>query len=53
MAKIESPLTLGTKSISKLFSSILRARSHLQSVATSLYNIVDSIFIGQGVGQWP
>ncbi|WP_301752280.1 MATE family efflux transporter, partial [uncultured Muribaculum sp.] len=49
MAKIESPLTLGTKSISKLLVQY-SVPAIIASVATSLYNIVDSIFIGQGVG---
>ena len=44
-----SNLTLGTKPISKLLLQY-SVPAIIASVATSLYNIVDSIFIGQGVG---
>lgn len=44
-----SPLTLGTKSISRLLVQY-SVPAIIASVATSLYNIIDSIFIGQGVG---
>ena len=44
-----SPLTLGTKSISKLLVQY-SVPAIIASVAVSLYNIIDSIFIGQGVG---
>lgn len=49
MAKVNSPLTLGSKSISKLLLEY-SVPAIIASVATSLYNIVDSIFIGRGVG---
>ncbi len=45
----ESPVTLGTKSISQLLVQY-SVPAIIASVATSLYNIVDSIFIGRGVG---
>lgn len=44
-----TPLTLGTKSIGKLLIQY-SVPAIIASVATSLYNIIDSIFIGQGVG---
>lgn len=44
-----SPLTLGTKSIHRLLLQY-SIPAIIASIATSLYNIVDSIFIGQGVG---
>lgn len=44
-----SPLTLGTKSIKSLLVQY-SVPAIIASVATSLYNIIDSIFIGQGVG---
>ncbi|MCH5319276.1 MAG: MATE family efflux transporter [Paramuribaculum sp.] len=44
-----SPMTLGTKSISKLLVQY-SVPAIIASLATSLYNIVDSIFIGRGVG---
>ncbi|MDE6490710.1 MAG: MATE family efflux transporter, partial [Muribaculaceae bacterium] len=44
-----SPLTLGTKSINRLLIQY-SVPAIIASVATSLYNIIDSIFIGQGVG---
>ncbi|MDE6114240.1 MAG: MATE family efflux transporter [Muribaculum sp.] len=49
MAKTDSPLTLGTESVSKLLVQY-SVPAIIASVATSLYNIVDSIFIGRGVG---
>ncbi|MCM1021289.1 MAG: MATE family efflux transporter [Muribaculum sp.] len=47
--KAETPVTLGTKSISQLLVQY-SVPAIIASVATSLYNIVDSIFIGRGVG---
>lgn len=44
-----SPQLLGTESIGKLLVQY-SGPAIIASVATSLYNIVDSIFIGQGVG---
>ncbi len=44
-----SPMTLGTKPIGKLLVQY-SVPAIIASVATSLYNIVDSIFIGRGVG---
>jgi len=44
-----SPLSLGTKSIRSLLVQY-SVPAIIASVATSLYNIIDSIFIGQGVG---
>ena len=44
-----SPLELGTKPIGKLLVRY-SVPAIIASVVTSLYNIVDSIFIGQGVG---
>lgn len=44
-----SPLALGTKPIGKLLVQY-SVPAIIASVATSLYNIIDSIFIGQGVG---
>ena len=51
MAHIQnsSPASLGTESIGKLLIQY-SGPAIIASVATSLYNIVDSIFIGQGVG---
>ena len=49
MSSQSSPLSLGTDSLSRLlFRYALPAI--IAQVAASLYNIVDSIFIGQGVG---
>lgn len=48
-ANDRSPLTLGTKSIRSLLVQY-SVPAIIASVATSLYNIIDSIFIGQGVG---
>ena len=49
MSSQDSPLSLGTDSLSQL---LLRYAlpAIIAQVAASLYNIVDSIFIGQGVG---
>lgn len=44
-----SPTSLGTDSIGKLLRQY-SIPAIIASVATSLYNIVDSIFIGRGVG---
>lgn len=44
-----SPVTLGTKSIGSLLMQY-SLPAIVASLATSLYNIVDSIFIGRGVG---
>lgn len=44
-----SPSSLGTASIGRLLVEY-SGPAIIASVATSLYNIVDSIFIGQGVG---
>lgn len=44
-----SPLSLGTQPIGKLLIQY-SVPAIIASVATSLYNIIDSIFIGQGVG---
>ncbi len=49
MANLESPLSLGSKSISQLLIQY-SVPAIIASVATSLYNIIDSIFIGRGVG---
>ena len=49
MSSQDSPLSLGTDSLSRLlFRYALPAI--IAQVAASLYNIIDSIFIGQGVG---
>ena len=45
----EKKLTLGTQPITKLLVQY-SVPAIIASVATSLYNIVDSIFIGRGVG---
>lgn len=44
-----SPISLGTASIGRLLMQY-SVPAIIASVATSLYNIIDSIFIGQGVG---
>ena len=44
-----TPITLGKESIGKLLIQY-SVPAIIASVATSLYNIIDSIFIGQGVG---
>lgn len=46
---MSSPLTLGTRSIGRLLVQY-SIPAIIASVAVSVYNIVDSIFIGQGVG---
>lgn len=48
-AQQPSQLTLGTKSIGKLLVQY-SVPAIIAAVATSLYNIIDSIFIGRGVG---
>lgn len=48
-AQNKSPLTLGTESIGKLLVQY-SIPAVIASVATSLYNIIDSVFIGRGVG---
>ena len=45
----KSPMTLGTESISRLLVQY-SVPAIIASVVTSLYNIIDSIFIGRGVG---
>ena len=47
--KQNTPLSLGSASIGKLLMQY-SIPAIIASVATSLYNIIDSIFIGQGVG---
>ena len=49
MSQADSPQVLGTKSIGKLLVEY-SVPAVIASVVTSLYNIIDSIFIGQGVG---
>ena len=49
MSQADSPQVLGTKSIGKLLAEY-SVPAVIASVVTSLYNIIDSIFIGQGVG---
>ena len=44
-----SPLSLGTDSLSKLLKRYAMP-AIIAMVSSSLYNIMDSIFIGQGVG---
>ena len=44
-----SPMTLGTRSVGSLLVQY-SIPAIIASVATSLYNIIDSIFIGHGVG---
>lgn len=44
-----SPMTLGTKPVGRLLVQY-SVPAIIASVATSLYNIIDSIFIGRGVG---
>ncbi|MDE5845525.1 MAG: MATE family efflux transporter [Muribaculaceae bacterium] len=44
-----SPMTLGTRSVGALLVQY-SIPAIIASVATSLYNIIDSIFIGHGVG---
>lgn len=49
MSSQDSPLSLGTDSLSRLLMRYALP-AIIAQVAASLYNIVDSIFIGQGVG---
>ena len=49
MSKENSPLTLGTERISKLLTQYA-IPAIIAMTASSLYNMADSIFIGQGVG---
>lgn len=49
MTKQNSPLVLGTERISKLLTQYA-IPAIIAMTASSLYNIADSIFIGQGVG---
>lgn len=46
---VDSPHILGTQSIGKLLAQY-SVPAVIASTVTSLYNIIDSIFIGQGVG---
>lgn len=48
-ANATSPMQLGEKSITRLLVQY-SVPAIIASVATSLYNIIDSIFIGRGVG---
>ena len=47
--KKQTTLELGTKPVGKLLTQYALP-SIIAMVASSLYNMVDSIFIGQGVG---
>lgn len=49
MTKKNSPLILGTESIPKLLTQYALP-AIIAMAASSLYNMIDSIFIGQGVG---
>ena len=49
MAKQNSPLTLGTDPIGRLLTQYA-IPAIIAMTASSLYNMADSIFIGQGVG---
>lgn len=49
MSQPGSPVTLGSQSIGRLLVQY-SVPAIIASVATSLYNIIDSIFIGRGVG---
>ena len=49
MSTQDSPLSLGTDSLSKLLKRYAMP-AIIAQVSSSLYNIMDSIFIGQGVG---
>ncbi len=49
MSKENSPLTFGTERISKLLTQYA-IPAIIAMTASSLYNMADSIFIGQGVG---
>ena len=48
-ANADSPMSLGTQPISRLLVKY-SVPAIIASVAVSLYNIIDSIFIGRGVG---
>lgn len=48
-APVSAPTTLGTLPVGKLLMQY-SVPAIIASVATSLYNIIDSIFIGRGVG---
>ena len=49
MSQKHSPLSLGTESIGKLLAQYA-IPAIVAMTASSLYNITDSVFIGQGVG---
>ena len=49
MAKSNSPLILGTRPIGKLLLQY-SIPAIIGMTVTSLYNIIDSVFIGHGVG---
>lgn len=49
MSKLETPLTLGTENIGKLLIRYA-IPAIIAMTAASLYNMMDSIFIGHGVG---
>ena len=49
MSTQDSPLSLGTDSLGKLLKRYAMP-AIIAQVSSSLYNIMDSIFIGQGVG---
>ena len=49
MKQKNSPLVLGTESIPKLLTQY-SLPAIIAMTASSLYNMIDSIFIGQGVG---
>lgn len=47
----QSPLSLGTEDIKKLLMRYA-VPAIVAMTAASLYNMMDSIFIGHGVGHW-
>ena len=47
----KTPTALGTEKIGKLLMQYA-IPAIIAMTASSLYNMVDSIFIGHGVGQW-
>ncbi|MBQ5358372.1 MAG: MATE family efflux transporter, partial [Alistipes sp.] len=49
MSRQDSPLSLGTDSLSSLLWRYAMP-AIIAQVSSSLYNIIDSIFVGQGVG---
>ncbi|KAA6332528.1 Multidrug export protein MepA [termite gut metagenome] len=51
MTKSKIPVALGTESVKKLLIQYAFP-AIIAMTATSLYNMVDSIFIGRGVGVW-